>query len=327
MNVENLTLANNDRLPAIGLGFWKVEPHEAPGVVEEAARVGYRHFDCACDYGNEREVGIGLKQVFQSKICRREELWVTSKLWNTYHAAKHVRPAVERSLRDLGLDYFDLYLVHFPIALEYVPFDERYPPGWFYDPAAAEPRMKPARVPSQETWRAMESLVTAGLVRNIGVSNFNVALLRDLLSYAEIAPAVLQIESHPYLTQERLLRFCREEKIVATAFSPLAAASYYSLGMADQQESVLEEHVVRDAAARHGKSPAQIVLRWGVQRGTALIPKTSRPERLRENLAIFDFELSASEMAAISGLNRNRRFNDPGVFCEAAFHTFFPLYD
>jgi D-xylose reductase len=184
-----------------------------------------------------------------------------------------------------------------------------------------------ARVPIVETWRAMEELVGAGLVCNIGVCNFNTALLRDLLSYAEIPPAVLQVEMHPYLAQENLLRLCREHNIVVTAFSPLGAASYVSLGMAGPEDSALEQPVVRDAARRHGKTPAQILLRWGVQRGTAVIPKTTRPDRLRENLAIFDFELSADEMASISALDRSRRFNDPGVFGEMSFNTFLPIYD
>jgi D-xylose reductase len=260
-------------------------------------------------------------------MCQREDLWVTSKLWNTYHAPEHVRPALQRSLHDLQQDYLDLYLIHFPIALQYVPFEKCYPPGWFHDPDANRPHLEPARVPISETWGAMEELVRAGLVRNIGVCNFNVALLRDLLSYAKVPPAVLQVELHPFLAQDKLLRFCREAGIAVTAFSPLGALSYFSLGMAEQGESVLEQPVVREAAARHGKTPAQIVLRWGVQRGTAIIPKTTRPERLRENLAIFDFELSADELAAITRLDRHRRFNDPGVFCEKAFNTFFPIYE
>jgi D-xylose reductase len=230
-------------------------------------------------------------------------------------------------MRDLGVDYLDLYLVHFPIALEYVPPEVRYPPEWLYRPLDAAPVMKPVRVPMAETWRAMEGLVTAGLVRNIGVCNFGCSLLRDLLSYAEIRPGVLQVELHPYLTQEKLARYCRDEQIAVTGFSPLGASSYVPLGMAAADESVLRQPAVTAAATRTGKTPAQVVLRWGVQRGTAVVPKTSRPERLAENLAIFDFELTPAEMQAISALDRNRRFNDPGVFCEAAFHTFFPIYE
>src|SRR6478609_4243087 len=327
MTDSTIHLAGGGRLPAIGFGLWKVDGAAAPGLVEEAAKVGYRHFDCASDYGNEDSVVVGLQKVVQSGIARREDLWVTSKLWNTNHAPQHVREACERSLRDLKLDFLDLYLIHFPIALEYVPPEKRYPAGWVHDPDAAKPQMKPVRVPISETWHAMEELVTSGLVKNIGVSNFGTSLLRDLLSHAKIPPAVLQVEMHPYLAQEKLLRFCREEKIAVTAFSPLGAPSYVPLGMATHDDSVMNEPVVREAAARLKKTLAQIVLHWAVQRGTAAIPKTSKVERLRENLSVFDFELSSDEMNAISALDRHRRFNDPGVFCEPAFNTFFPIYE
>jgi diketogulonate reductase-like aldo/keto reductase len=323
----SLPLRTGDRLSAVGLGLWKLPRPAVTEHVRTAVELGYRHFDCACDYGNEAEVGQGLRAALQAGLCRRDDLWVTSKLWNTYHARAQVRQAAERSLRDLQLDHLDLYLIHFPIATAFVPFETRYPPGWFFDPEAAEPKMQPVAVPIAETWAAMEDLVEAGLVRNIGVCNFNVALLRDLLSYAKIPPAVLQVELHPYLAQPKLLRFCREQQIAVTGFSPLGAASYVSLGMAGRQDAVLAEPAVLDMAARHRRSPAQIVLRWGVQRGTAIVPMTSRRERLVENLSLFDFTLTDDEMQSISALDRNRRFNDPGVFCESAFHTFFPIYE
>ena len=324
---EFQTLSSGIRMPSVGLGTWKIDKPVVAGVVEEAIRIGYRHLDCACDYGNEPEVGTGIQSALSAGLCRREDLWVTSKLWNTYHAAEHVRPAVERSLQDLGVDYLDLYLIHFPIALEFVPFEIRYPPEWLHDPANPGAGMKIVPVPIQETWHALEEVVSAGLVREIGVCNFGTALLRDVLSYARVRPSVLQVELHPYLTQEKLTRFCVFEGIAVTGFSPLGALSYLSLGMADLGDSVLQQDVVQQAAARTGKTPAQVVLRWGIQRGTAIIPKTTRTERLQENLALFDFELSESEMQAIGGLNQNRRFNDPGEFCEAAFHTFCPIYD
>ncbi len=314
-------------MPAVGMGLWKIAKPAVADLVQEAVRVGYRHFDCACDYGNEAEVGAGLAQAIAAGECRRDDLWITSKLWNTYHRREHVRLAVERTLADLKLDYLDLYLIHFPIALQYVPLEERYPPEWVFDPSDAVPRMKFARVPLAETWGAMESLVDAGLVKHIGICNFNTTALRDLLSYARIAPELLQVELHPYLTQEKLLRFCREARIAVTGFSPLGASSYLSLNMATVDESVLRQEAVTAAARRLGKSPAQVVLRWGVQRGTAVVPKTSRPERLAENLALFDFELSSDEMQRISALDCGRRYNDPGVFCESAFHTFCPIYD
>jgi D-xylose reductase len=309
------------------MGLWKVARDGAPALVEEAVRAGYRHFDGACDYGNEAEVGEGLSRVLGSGRCARDDLWVTSKLWNTYHAAGHVRSAAERTLRDLGVSHLDLYLIHFPISLAFVPFEKRYPPEWVFDPEAESPRMVSAPVPLQETWGAMEELVRAGLVRHIGVCNFGVSLLRDLLSYAAIRPSVLQVEMHPYLAQEKLLRFARSEGIAVTAFSPLAAQSYFELGMAREEESLLSHASVEEIARAHGRSPAQVVLRWGIQRGTAVIPKSSDPGRMRENLALFDFELSDGDMATLSGLDRHRRFNDPGVFCEDAFGTFFPIYE
>ena len=323
----SLTLAGGDGMPVVGLGLWKVRREICADLIQQAIRAGYQHLDCACDYGNEVEVGLGVRAAVAAGTCRRKDLWITSKLWNTYHKAEHVRPAVERSLRDLQLDYLDLYLVHFPIAQEFVPFDARYPPEWFYDPQSPEPHVQFAKVPLSETWMAMEGLVSAGLVRNIGVCNYNCTLLRDLLSYARIHPAALQVELHPYLTQGKLLRFCKENRIAVTGFSPLGALSYVELGMARPEHSVLQDPVVRAAAHRHGKTPAQVVLGWAMQRGTAIVPKTVRPDRPVENLTLFDFKLSTDEMGAISALNRDRRFNDPGVFCEAAFHTFCPVYE
>jgi D-xylose reductase len=311
----------------MGLGLWKIARPDAPAIVEEAIRVGYRHIDSACDYGNEVEAGQGIRAALDKGLCRRDDLWVTSKLWNTYHEPQHVRPAVERTLHDLGLDYLDLYHVHFPIALRYVPFETRYPPEWTHDPAANAPRMEPIAVPLADTWRAMEDLVSAGLVRRIGLCNCSIALIRDLLATARVRPAVLQVELHPFLTQEKLLRFCREASIAVTAFSPLGAPSYVPLGMATAAESVLEHPVVKGIAAAVGRTPAQVVLRWGMQRGTSVIPKTSRPERLRENLAACEFTLSAEQMQAIAALDHGRRFNDPGEFCERAFGTFFPIYE
>ena len=318
---------NGTPMPAVGFGLWKIAKSDTAAMVGHAIAAGYRHLDSAADYGNEVEVGEGIAHAVDQGLCSREELWITSKLWNTFHRPEHVRLACEKTLADLGVDYLDLYLVHFPISLKYVPITERYPPEWIFDTKAEHPTMEIDPVPLFETWRAMEELVQAGLVRNIGVCNYNSGLLHDLMAYAEIKPAMLQIESHPHLTQSRLIRLAQDYGIAVTAFSPLGAGSYVALSMASENDSVLTQPVVLNIARRLQRTPAQVVLRWGVQRGTSVIPKTSRLERLPENLAVFDFTLSSEDMTAISALNQNRRFNDPGAFCEQAFGRFYPIYD
>ena len=314
-------------MPAVGLGLWKIDPGAVAQAVYDAIKTGYRHLDSAADYGNEVQVGEGIARAIAEGLCSREELWVTSKLWNTYHRKEHVEAACRKSLDDLGLDYFDLYLVHFPIALSYVDFQDRYPPEWLFNPSVEMPSMQLDRVPLSETWGAMEQLVGAKLARQIGICNYSASLLHDLMNYANIKPAMLQIESHPYLTQEALIRTAQSYDIAVTAFSPLGALSYVALDMASEAETVLTQPVVVAAAQRTGVTPAQIALRWGLQRGTAVIPKTSSPQRLLENLSLSGFTLTDVEMAAISGLNQNRRFNDPGAFCEVAFNTFHSIYD
>lgn len=314
-------------MPQVGFGLWKIAREETADTVIEAVRAGYRHFDSAADYANEEETGDGLKRAMAEGLTARDELWITSKLWNTHHAPEHVEEACRKTLGDLKIECLDLYLIHFPIALKHVAIEDRYPPEWIADPGAANPRMERARVPLHETWAAMEALVEKGLTRRIGVCNYNSALLHDLMSYAKVPPAMLQIEAHPYLSQERLVRLAGDYGVPVTAFSPLGAQSYFELGMANEHESLLNAAPVCAAAEAHGKTPAQVLLRWGVQRGTAVIPKTSKPERMRENIDIFDFQLTDAEMAAISALNLNRRFNDPGAFTEQAFGTFHPIYD
>ncbi|TWU60694.1 2,5-diketo-D-gluconic acid reductase A [Rubripirellula tenax] len=327
MSFETIQLATGREMPSVGLGLWKIENAITADIVRSAIDCGYRHFDSAADYGNEIQTGEGLSAAFRDGAVAREDLWITSKLWNTFHHPDHVRPALEKSLRDLQVDYLDLYLIHFPIAQAFVPIEKRYPPGWFADPDAPNPTVQTQPIPIIDTWRAMEALVHDGLVRDIGVCNFGVSLLRDLDNQAEIGPAMLQVEMHPYLTQEKLLRFCDQSNIAVTAFSPLGAQSYFQLNMAEASESLLEHDTIKSIATDVGRSPAQVLLRFGVQRGTSVVPKTSNVDRLKENLAVFDFTLSDDHMKRIAGLDRHRRFNDPGDFCEAAFNTFFPIYE
>ena len=183
-------------IPAVGFGCWKVGKEKATELIETVIKAGYRHIDGACDYGNEKEVGEGIRNSIKSGLVKRDELFVTSKLWNTFHHPQHVEAACRKSLDDLGLDYIDLYLIHFPISLKFVPFETRYPPEWLHDPTSEDKKMVFEDVPVQDTWRAMESLVEKGLVKNIGVSNWNCQGLRDLFSYAKIKPSVLQVIKH-----------------------------------------------------------------------------------------------------------------------------------
>ncbi|MDT8437496.1 MAG: aldo/keto reductase [Wenzhouxiangellaceae bacterium] len=314
-------------IPRVGFGLWKVAPDECADQVYAAIQAGYRHLDSACDYGNEAEAGQGIRRALDEGLCRREELWVTSKLWNTYHRPEHVRPALERTLSDLALDSLDLYMIHFPIALAYVPFEQRYPPEWIHDPAYPEQGMKLDDTPLHETWAAMEELVDAGLVKHLGVCNYNSALMHDLMRYARIKPLALQIELHPYLAQERMLRLCKQYGIDVVAYSPLGSLSYVELDMDGNMPSLIEHDVITAIAKRVGRTPAQVILRWNVQRGCAVLPKTSRPERLVENLALFDFELDEADMQAIGKLDRHHRFGDVGHFTEHAFNTFHPIFD
>lgn len=318
-----------EEIPLFGLGTWKIPKEKSQEIVYHAIKeCGIRHIDCACDYGNEIEVGRGIQQAIAEGIVKREDLWITSKLWNTYHRREHVLLAAQKSLADLQISHFDLYLIHFPIALKYVPIEERYPPEWIFDPNSANPRIElDEAAPMYKTWEGMEELVEKGLSRFIGVANFSVQLLMDLLTYAKIRPYTNQIELHPYNTQELLVAYCKSYGIRLTAFSPFGSASYIELGMDfGLKKGLLTDPVVGTIAAKHSRSPAQILLRWSIQQNISVIPKSSDPTHLAENVKIYDFELTEDEMRTISGLNKNLRFNNPGIF-GAFMGQALPIFD
>jgi diketogulonate reductase-like aldo/keto reductase len=232
--------------------------------------------------------------------------------------------ALQKSLDDFGgLDYVDEYLIHFPISMEFVPFEQKYPPEW----TNIDGKMVVVPNDINETWKAMEDLVYSGKTRHIGLSNFNCQNIRQILSVARIRPSVLQIECHPHLSQSKLIRFARSEGMRVSVFSPMGATSYISLDMATTNDVLFENPVIAGLAKRFNKSPAQIMLRWAIQRDTIPISKSSSESRMVENRNLFDFYLTKEDMDLIGNLNMNRRYNDPGVFCEAAFGTFCPIYE
>lgn len=265
------------------------------------------------DYGNEVESGQGVARAIKEGLVKRDELFIVSKLWNSFHDKERVEPICKKQLKDWGIDYFDLYIMHFPISLKYVDPSERYPPGFTYDGK----NVVPGNATIQETWTAMESLVEKGLAKSVGISNFQGSLLMDLLRYAKIAPATLQIEHHPYLTQEGLVKLAQHHGIAVTAYSSFGPLSFIELDMQRAKDTPLlfDNPTIESIAEKHGKTPAQILLRWATQRNIAVIPKSNNPSRLAQNLDVTSFDLSKNELDEISGLDKGLRFNDPLNVC------------
>lgn len=240
---------------------------------------------------------------------KREDLFLVSKLWNSFHDQDQVEPICRKQLKDWGIEYFDLYIVHFPIALKYVDPKDRYPPGFTYDGK----NVVPGKATIQETWQAMEKLVDNKLAKSIGISNFNGQLLMDLLRYAKITPATLQIEHHPYLTQEGLVNFAQNEGIAITAYSSFGPQSFLELGMQRAKDTplLMDNDTVKKIADKHSKTPAQVLLRWATQRKVAVIPKSNNQGRLAQNLDVTGWDLGDDELKAVSSLDKGLRFNDP----------------
>lgn len=290
--MRRIALANGDSMPALGLGTWRAEKGEVGAAVRQALELGYRHIDAAPIYGNEAEIGVALEQAMADGVVRREDLWITSKLWNDCHAPEQVRPALERTLADLRLTSLDLYLMHWPVVL-------RRGVLW---PQQVEDLVPLEQVPLARTWSAMESLQATGLCRHIGVSNFSLVKLQGLLEVAAQAPLINQVERHPWLQQPALLAFCQRHAIGLTAFSPLGA------GRVDRPSPVLADPVITALAAEHGASPAQVVLAWGLACGTAVIPKAVCPDHLAANWAAQDLVLDREALAKLATVDRQQRF-------------------
>ncbi|KAM6498740.1 NADP-dependent oxidoreductase domain containing protein [Amanita muscaria] len=297
------------KMPLVGFGLWKVTKNTCADTVYAAIKAGYRLLDGAGDYGNEKEAGEGVRRAIADGLVKREDLHYFKGNYGTpsMHMTTWAKTLAKKQLGLWGIDYFDLFLIHFPIALQYVDPNHRYPPEWFGD----DGKVHLQNTSIQETWKAMEDLVDEGLAKNIGISNFNGSLILDVLRYARIEPQVLQVELHPYLTQEPLVQLAKQLGIALTAYSSFGPQSYVELGMDKNAESLLESSLIQSIGAKHRKSTGQVLLRWATQQGIAVIPKSNNIDRLAENLQCNSFNLSDSELAQISSLNSNLRLNNP----------------
>ena len=285
-----VTLNNGLKMPTFGLGTFLSAPGEVGDAVQWAVEAGYIHIDTASLYGNEKEIGDALKTVFAEGKAKRDDIWVTTKIWPSDCAPGDVRPACEKSLELLQLDAVDLYLIHWPAVL------------------TADKKVR-TDVELMDTWREMEKLVDAGLVKSIGVSNFNVEQLAAITSQARIQPVVNQIEAHPFLQQKALVDACAKANVIITAYSPLG-----NPGRSGDRKNLLEDETVNAVAKKHGKSAAQILIKWSLATGRICIPKSVRKERIAENGNVFDFELDADDLAAIGKIEEEKgtfRFINP----------------
>ena len=303
--MHTLKLHDGTDFPAFGLGTWLSKKGEVYAAVRHALKVGYRHVDCAWIYFNEDEIGQALTDAFAEGDIKREDLWVTSKLWNDKHAPADVRPALEGTLADLKLDYIDLYLMHWPVP---------------HKPGAARPKessdfLTLDEMPLEATWEAMTRLPAAGLAKQVGVSNFSASKVAGLIDKTGIVPAVNQVELHPFLQQRELLDAMTEHGVVVTAYSPLGSRGRPDMMRRDDEIVLLEHPEVVRIAAELGATAGQVVIAWALARGTAVIPKSTNPARIEQNLAATKLELRPKDMEALGDLDRAERYVTGDFWC------------
>jgi diketogulonate reductase-like aldo/keto reductase len=313
--LKSSTLLNG--IPLIGLGTFRTADDKSGliNAIKHAIKIGYRHIDGAWLYSNEDVIGQAIKEAIEESEgkLKREDLFLVSKVWNTFHSKDLVRKCLDETLKNLGVDYIDLYLVHWPMG-----FAENTGLGAF--PKDVEGNRLYSDVHYLETYKAMEELLKEGKIKQIGVSNFNISQLQDVLNNCEIKPVNNQIEVNPYLQNDKLIEFCQKNKIAVSAYGPIGAGQKSTTK--PDLPILLENGTIVNLGKKYGKSPAQICLRWCLQRNIIVLPKSVTPSRIEDNFQIFDFNLNDQDMLEIKGLNQNYRNYGVEMLSNHKFYPF-----
>lgn len=315
-SATNMSSSSSLPFPVFGWGSFGLPPDEVNAALRTAIKTGYRRIDCAPVYFNEYAIGDSLKNILEEKIVQRQDLYIVSKLASPFHRKEHVEVALRKTLNDLRIDYLDLFLIHWPVAFHYVPIDPtvRGFTNEDIDDSGSGSKIDPS-VSVHETWEAMEALVDKGLVRSIGVSNFPVILLQELLTRAKIQPLVNQCEAHPYLPNTKLIRYCERRGVHFQAYSPLGTPGFQEV----HEPTVMEDPIIVEIAKHHQVSPAQVCLAWALHRNTSVVVKATSQVHQEDNLRALDLVLSEHDLEALDRLGvRNYRYFRPEEWWEEA---------
>lgn len=301
------TFKNGDKIPMLGLGTWKATEGQAYDAIRSAIKAGYRHFDCAHIYQNEKEIGRAFADAMANQEVKREDLWITSKLWNDCHNDNEVEPALRKTLENLQLEYLDLYLIHWPIAYK----------NGHEQPESTEEFHKPGEVSLGETWSAMIQMREKGLTRHIGVSNFNEHQINEIIHQTQEVPEMNQIEIHPYLSQKTLKEHADSTGYFLTGYKPIGSGGAQTEYMKKHGiPNLFQNETIQRIASTCKATPAQVLLAWQIQRGIIVIPKSTDKQRQKENLKAVEVHLNEEQMEKINELNQNLRFVDGTSFTE-----------